>query len=272
MAAIAVLLFSSAVYAYLHRDQLRGLFGRPLVTLAEAYQPNPNGPRFDHSAFTAILEIHVDPNGWVDYEGLRSDEAALNDYLAALASAPFDEMGRNQKLAFLINAYNANTLRLILDHYPLKSILDIPNAQRWNGRKWNVGGHSWSLNEIEHEQIRPKFRDPRIHFALVCASVGCPKLRGEAYDADRLEQQLEDQTNYSLRHGRWFQFDAATNTAHLTELLNWYGDDFAQVFGSPLQFIANYSPELKQALDGGKKPSIAWMEYDWSLNSQANAK
>lgn len=271
-ALAALLIFCSALYAYAHRDQLRALFGPPPVTLTEAYQPNPNGPRFDHSEFTAILGQYVDPGGWVDYEGLRSDQAALNDYLASLASAPFDAMGRDEKLAFLINAYNVATLRLILDHYPLQSILDIPADQRWDGRAWSIGGHSWTLNEIEHEQIRPKFREPRIHFALVCASVGCPKLRNEAYDGTQLEQQLEDQTNYVLHHDRWFQYDAGANSARLTRLLDWYGGDFSQVFGSPLQFIARYSPELKRALDDGRPPSIVWMEYDWSLNSQANRK
>jgi hypothetical protein len=96
-------------------------------------------------------------------------------------------MGRNEKLALLINAYNAFTLKLIVERLPVQSILDIPAAERWDAVRWKVGGQVWSLKQIEHEQIRPKFTEPRVHFALVCAAVGCPPLRNEAYDASRLD-------------------------------------------------------------------------------------
>lgn len=101
----------------------------------------------------------------------------------------------------LINAY---TIQLILDHYPLASIQDIPGDQRWDAVRWRVGPHTWSLNQIDHEQIRPKCAEPRIHFALVCAAVGCPPLRNEAYTAARLEEQLAGQSAYVHSHPRWF--------------------------------------------------------------------
>ena len=140
--------------------------------------------------------------------------------------------------------------------------------------RWQVGSHRWSLSQIENEQIRPKFKEPRIHFALVCAAVGCPKLRSEAYQADRLDQQLEDQTRYghSAEKARWFRFEADTSIVHLTRLYLWYGSDFRQVAGLVPSFAARYSPELKMALDTGSKPKIEWLPYDWPLNSKENAR
>lgn len=122
--------------------------------------------------------------------------------------------------------------------------------------------------------MRPKFEEPRIHFALVCAAVGCPPLRNEAYTAQRLEEQLQSQTDYVHRHTTWFQFERATNRADLTKLYGWYGGDFEQVTpnGSVLEFAARYSPWLKQALDQGKNPDVGYLPYDWSLNDIANRK
>lgn len=265
-AVVAIALFASAVYAYQERDSLKNLFGPPPVVLAEAYEANPSGPTFDHSVFDALLSNHVDDDGWVDYEGLQAEVVDLDAYIRSVAEAPFDEMGRDQKLALLINAYNAFTLRLILDHYPVGSIFDIPAEERWDAVRWDVGGNQWSLSQIEHEQIRPKFIEPRIHFALVCAAVGCPKLRNEAYEAERLDEQLEGQTEYVHRGDRWFRFDPASGVVELTQLYSWYGGDFVQVAGSVLKYAARYSPDLKKSLDGGAEPSIHWLNYDWSLN------
>ncbi len=214
------------------------------------------------------MNEYVDDAGYVDYAGLAERQSDLNGYLASLGSAPFDAMGRDEKLALLINAYNAFTLRLILDYYPLDSIRDIASGDRWDAERFKIAGTTYSLNQIEHEQIRPKFREPRIHFALVCAAVGCPKLRNEAFTGERLEEQLEDQTRYVHSHDRWFRFDAASNAVDLTQLYDWYGGDFKQEAGSVLQFASRYSPELKAALDAGAKPKVRWLDYDWSLNAR----
>ena len=148
------------------------------------------------------------------------------------------------------------------------SIKDIPARKRWDDVRWNVGGNLWSLNQIEHEQIRPKFSEPRIHFALVCAAVGCPPLRNEAYTGDRLEAQLEAQTRLVHRDGRWFRYDRDRNTVHLTKLYEWYGGDFKQAAGSVPRYVAAYSPQLKEAVDAGRPPNVRWLDYDWSLNEQ----
>ena len=256
------------------RGSLLGLFGPPAATLTEAYEPRPEGPSFDHSPWDAIVSQHVDERGLVDYPAIAENREALDAYIQKVANAPFDQMGRNEKLALLVNAYNAFTIELILDNY--QTVKDADNGIKaigdpWSGRTWDIGGHEWTLNEIEHEQIRPKFKDARIHFVLVCAAIGCPPLRTEAYTADQLEQQFEDQAKYVHNHDRWFRYDRQANSVHLTELYNWYGGDFKQMAGSVLKYAAQYNAPLKAALDAGNKPTTEWIDYDWSLNSQAHA-
>lgn len=247
-------------------EALIARFGPPPAKMQERYGGGSGTARVDHSGWDALLRKHVEPGGWVRYVGFREDADALDAYLKRLAEAPFDALGRNAKLALLINAYNAFTIRLILDHYPLESIRDIPESRRWKGRTWNLGGHRWTLDEIEHVQIRDHFREPRIHFALVCAAIGCPPLRREAYVAERLDGQLEAQASYVHRHPRWFRFDASDDTVHLTRLYRWYRRDFQKTAGSVLKFAGDYAPSLRQALQAGKPLSIAWLPYDWALN------
>ncbi len=265
---LAVLFVTGAGWVWLKRHAIRDALGPPPVVMAEAYSDGPASPTFDHGVLDGLLKKHVDADGAVDYKGLAEDADALQVYLTAVAGAPFDAMSRDEKLALLINAYNAFTLRLILDYYPVKSIKDIPGAHRWGDKRWNVGGNIWSLNEIEHEQIRPKFSEPRIHFALVCAAEGCPKLRREVYTGPRLDSQLDQQTADAHRSDRWFRFDDAADTVYLTRLYDWYGGDFEQSSGSVLDYAAGYAPALKAALDEGRTPTIEWLEYDWSLNEQ----
>jgi uncharacterized membrane protein YdjX (TVP38/TMEM64 family) len=266
--ALALILAGAAGWAHAHRDSIRGLFGPAPVAMAEVYGQDEAGPRFDHQLFQALLKKHVDADGWVEYPGLAREPGRLDAYIAAVGKAPFDELDRNEKLALLINAYNAFTLRLILDHYPVGSIKDIPASKRWDDARWNVGGHVWSLNQIEHKQIRPKFDEPRIHFALVCAAVGCPPLRNEAYTAERMEEQLEDQARSVHRNERWFRFDRDRNVVELTKLYDWYGGDFKQASGSVTAYAAAYSPELKRAIDSGTPPKVRWLDYDWRLNEK----
>ncbi|MCH8853635.1 MAG: VTT domain-containing protein [Planctomycetes bacterium] len=270
LAAGAVAMLAVAACTHQQRDALKNLFGPAPVTLQEAYQRQSGGPTFDHSTFDALLRKHVDKDGWVDYEGFRSDAVSLDAYIASIGNAPFGDLGRDEKLALLINAYNAFTIRLILDHYPIDSIKDIPSAKRWDAKRWRLGSMTLSLNQIEHEQVRPKFAEPRIHFALVCAAIGCPKLRNEAYQAERIEEQLKDQTRYAHTHERWFRYQPGANEVHLTKLYKWYGADFKQIAGSVLDFAARYSSPLKAALGEDKKPRVKWLDYNWALNDKKN--
>ncbi len=272
---IALILVVAGALAFVNRETLRGLLGPPAASLAEAYDEKPGGPTVDHAVFDALLKQIVDDRGGVDYAALAAGPGRLDAYIASLAEAPFDALGRDEKLALLINAYNAFTLRLILDYWDggkLESIKDIPGHKRWDASRWRVGSFTWSLNAIEHEQVRPKFKEPRVHFALVCAAVGCPKLRNEAYLAARIDGQLEDQARYAHTHDRWFRFEPDRQEVHLTRLYNWYGGDFEQVAGSVLEYAAQYSDELKRVLAAGGRPRVRWLPYDWSLNDRSNAK
>lgn len=244
-------------------------FGPPEVTLREAYGDAPGSATFDHSALDALLTRHVDPQGLVDYAGLGEDQAALGGYLDQLARVDLDSLGRDERLALLINAYNAFTLRLILGHYPLDSIRDIPSDQRWDGRTWTLGGRPLTLTQLENDELRPKFSEPRVHFALNCASLGCPPLRREAYVGARLDAQLEDQARQVHADPRWFRYDPGSSAVSLTRLYDWYGGDFAQVAGSPLEFAARYSAPLREELVAGRRPEVLWLEYDWSLNARS---
>ncbi len=270
--ALAFLIAASAIGWGKRHAILAALFGPPPAVLAEAYAEQPDGPVFDHAPLDGLLSAHVDADGWIDYVGLLGDMPVLDGYLDSIAAASVEQLDRDERLALLINAYNAFTLKLILENHPVNGIRAIPSARRWDAVRWNVGETEWSLNQIEHEQIRPKFREPRIHFALVCAAVGCPPLRNEAYSASRLEAQLREQTEYIHRHRTWFELDTDRGRVRLTQLYLWYGDDFAQTDESLLGFVARYSSELRELLDSGKTPTIEWLDYDWKLNGKSNKR
>jgi hypothetical protein len=214
---------------------------------------------------TATLSARV-REGRVDYAGLKKNSADLNAWLAAAAKADesdFKGRSREERLAFLINLYNAATLRLILDHYPIESIRKIgpvwdPNKV-WKLPVVKIFGHSVTLNTVEHEMIRPVYKDPRVHFALVCAAKGCPPLRSEAYDGARLNSQLDDQARVFLSQKAKNDASAAGETAYLSPIFKWYMEDFGGSKKSVLIFVKKWLPvEENWAVD--------WTEYDWSLN------
>lgn len=242
----------------------------PEVESREAFAETEGaqGAAVDHSGFDALL-ARVVKDGGVDYAALAADPAALDAYLETLAAADFEALSRDGKLALLINAYNAFTLRLILDHYPLESIKDIPSAERWTAKRWALLGTTLSLDAIEHEYLRAKFQEPRIHFAINCASVSCPPLRAEAYTPAALEEQLADQARYVHGQPTWLRYDAEANALELTQLYEWFGGDFEQAAGSVPAFVARYVPELAQALEAGREPSLSYLPYDWGLNTPA---
>ncbi|HEX7008405.1 MAG TPA: VTT domain-containing protein [Phycisphaeraceae bacterium] len=271
---IAVLMLTAGVWAQLNRQALSRalarLGGPPRVTLAEHYDSQTSGDRFDHSRFDALLKQVVDDQGLVDYARLQQNAAELDAYLAELAQAPFEKLSRDEKLAMLINAYNAFTLRLILDHWPVESIRDID--QPWDGPRWNLGGRMLTLNQIEHEEIRGKFREPRIHFAVNCASIGCPPLRREAYVGSRIDEQLQDQALIVHRNGsRWFRFDPLSGRLELTKLYQWYGSDFEQVADTVVDYAAQFNPLLREAVEAGKPIEVVFLDYDWSLNASGGS-
>lgn len=224
---------------------------------------------FDQSAFDATLKRFVDDRGRVDYAGLRGDSSSLDSYINQLSEVDLNSLDENDRLATLINAYNAFTLKLIAENAGINSIKDIPVEKRWKAERWNLGGRILSLDFIEHDIIRKEFAEPRIHFALVCAGWGCPPLRNEAYVGERLDAQLDDQMRRTHRNGtRWFNYDADRNVLELTALYDWFAGDFEKKSGTVLNFVAQYSSELKSNLAAGQTPTVKFMDYDWSLNDR----
>lgn len=270
LVAAALILAAGAAFVSIRPSEIAGLFGPPTVEMREAYSPRADGPTFDHTLFDEFLGAHVDGAGWVDYEALARDQAKLDTYLGEIAKAPFHALGRDEKLALLVNAYNAFTLRLILDHRPIESIRDIPADERWKGRSFELGGHRWSLSEIENDLLRRNFREPRIHFAVNCASIGCPPLWNHAYSGAKIGAELEAQTRRVHARSRWFRFDRNSGVAQLTRIYDWYHGDFVQAAGSPLGFAARYSTSLRDAIHAGERIRIEWLPYDWTLNDVAN--
>lgn len=222
----------------------------------------------DHGQWNELVKAYVTPQGMVDYAAFKRLEKFLDSYLLMLSSVPLDALERDEKLALLINAYNAGTVKLIIENWPLKSIKDIPEEKRWKAERWNIGGKVYSLDQLENEVIRKQFNDPRVHFALNCASIGCPRLRDEAYTGDKLDKQLDEQVRFSLKDPRWLRFDESANVVHVTKIFEWFPEDF-KAYGSREAFIAKYLPAVKKALDEKKPLKLEFLDWDWSINAKS---
>jgi hypothetical protein len=265
--ALVVLIAAGVALAPVARRWLIGRFGPPRVEAREAYADAPGGATFDHADFDALLREHVNERGKVDYRGLMRERPRLDAYLARLADADFDGLSRDEKLALLLNAYNAFTLALILDHYPIRSIRDIPEDRRWKAERWRLAGRTVSLDGLEHEWIRPMFADPRVHFALVCGADGCPPLR--SYDGAGLDAQLAEQSGRVHGMPDWLRVDPESGAIALSPVYEWYAGDFERADGDVLEHAARHSEALRERLDAGGRPAVRWLDYDWSLNDQA---
>jgi Protein of unknown function, DUF547 len=242
-----------------------------------------------HSGFSALLKKHVRWNAAgtatsVNYAAIKSARAELDAYtktLSAVSSAELAKFSKAQRRAFLINAYNAFTMQLILSKYPdLASIKDLGGvfSSPWKKAFVPLLGRTISLDEIEHTLIRgaADFDDPRIHFAVNCASIGCPALRPEAFTADKLDTQLLDQTQRFLRDRSRNYFDAKQNTLYLSMIFKWYGSDFERGFlgaNSVPAFVSSYAGSLglnkvQLAQLKAEQIELEYTEYDWLLNKE----
>jgi len=230
----------------------------------------------EHQAYDELLAKYVDAKGNVDYTGWKAssaDMAKLDQYLADLSKAePSREASEADKLAFWINAYNALTLKGILNEYPTTSIKNhvsrIGGYNIWKDFKMPVGAKQYSLDEIEHQVLR-KMGEPRIHFAIVCASTSCPALRNEAYVADKLEAQLSDNSRRFFASPLNFQSDARSRTLHLSAILQWFGEDFGANETELLATISPYLPtDADRSLAADPGVGVKYLGYDWSLNDQ----
>lgn len=236
------------------------------VSAREVYPRLASGPTIDHSLLDNLLKRYVS-NGWVDYDRLKDEEDNLQRYLDQIAAINPQHYGRDELLALFINAYNATTLKLILEYFPgIQSIRDIPSGKRWHGRRWKVAGELLSIDEIETNVLRTRFVEPRIHFAIVCASVGCPPLRSEAYRGTSVELQLEQQASSFNRSERNVKLEG--NTLWVSSIYDWYAQEFEAVAGSVPEYVAPYAGEtVKNTINSrGKELRVRYLDYDWGLN------
>ena len=223
----------------------------------------------DHSAYDKLLKKYVNEKGLVNYKGFKSEEKVFNQYLDMLSkNAPATSWSKSEQMAYWINAYNAYTIRLILDHYPLKSIKDIGSKIKipfvttpWAHKFFTIGGEKMSLDNIEHGTLRKKYDDPRIHFTLVCASISCPRLRNEAYMADKLEAQLNDQGHDFLNNPA--KNKITKEEAQLSKYFDWYKGDWNNDGQSVVKWVDKYS-----ATKIDDKTKISFLDYNWNLNEQ----
>lgn len=221
-----------------------------------------------HSEFTAVLQRHVDGEH-VDYAGLKKSPDELGAYLESLAEVSESEFrgwNDNQEMAYLINLYNAATLKLIIDHYPLKSIKDI--GRPWKRKVVNLFGKDRSLDYVEHDVLRKNYSDPRIHFGVNCASVGCPPLRAEAFQPAKLDKQLDEQATAFLNDTDKNRVDAGNGVLYLSSIFDWFKGDFVKKSGSVEKFVAPYFGESDRKAILGGNLKLKYTDYDWSLNEK----
>ncbi|TXC76995.1 DUF547 domain-containing protein [Luteibaculum oceani] len=226
----------------------------------QAHQPP------SHAVWTELLSKNVDEKGKVNYRGFIGDSTKLNSYLETLSKNPPHETKwtKEDQIAYWINAYNAFTVQLIIRNYPVESIKDIGGKIPFINSSWDIkfiaiGGEVFDLNNLEHGILRKYFNEPRIHFAVNCASISCPKLRNEAYEGKKLNAQLSDQTKSFLADTSKNKFLSAEK-AELSKLFKWFTGDFTKN-ESLISFINRYAPKKLN-----KDADIDYLEYNWSLN------
>jgi len=219
-----------------------------------------------HETWNALLKKHVNNEGMVNYKAFLKDTSELNRYLHLLETAhPNDKnWSREEQMAYWINAYNAYTIQLILRNYPVESIKDIKKGVAFVNSVWDIKfikiqGYTYDLNNIEHNILRPVFKDARVHAAVNCASYSCPTLLNEAFTADKLDKQLDEVmrgfVNDPLRNR------VKADKAEISEIFKWFSGDFERDAGSVRAFLNRYAKE--KLSDNGK---ITHIDYDWRLN------
>jgi hypothetical protein len=273
---------------------------RWLTAIALFLAALPALAQFDHThaAWTALLKKHVVVLGdgkasQVRYADFAGDRPALKSYLGTLSKvsdAEFKAWTKTQRMAFLINAYNAFTIEKILTRYPdLKSIRDFGTVfgNPWKDKFFTLLGHEAYLDQVEHEMLRAKgvYGEPRVHFAVNCASIGCPMLREEAYVADRLDAQLEEQTRRFLSDRSRNRYNEQSGQLEVSKIFDWFKEDWtsgysglggnAAPIASREQFFARYAKLLADKPDAQEKiiqqkAGLAFLDYDWSLNAAQN--
>lgn len=211
---------------------------------------------FSHAAWDALAKKHISSTGKVNYKGFKADITAFNAYLKSLADNPVQSSwSRNEKMAYWINAYNAFTIKLIVDNYPVKSIMDLDGGKPWD-KKWiKLGDKTYSLNNIEHDILRPKYKDARIHFAVNCAAKSCPPVWNRAWTAANLNGQLEKATKTFINNTKYNSVGGSN--ASISKIFEWYAVDF----GNITDYLNKYANTKV-----GAGTTVKYQEYNWALN------
>jgi hypothetical protein len=251
-------------------------FGNPPPTLRELYVPGDRAEVFDHAEWTAVLAATVDADGYVAMGELVDRRPAIDAYLARIAAASFDRLGRDEKLAFLLNAHAAIGLRALVDAWPLASIQARPGGAAGESLgaeiTYVVGGRSVTHRTLANEWIRTSFREPRTHFALNPGTLGGAPFRAEAYTGARLDEQLDDQLRRVLADPRFCDFRADPGILRLTQLFLWFASDFQQVSedGTLLGFLRAADPRIDAFCAQHGTPEVNWLDYDWRVPDRRN--
>ncbi len=255
-----------------------------LVLAAPAWAAAEEGARFDHSALDRVLSAYVDEGGQVDYAGLKAHPQDLEAYVALLgrvrpASHPAWFPTREDRLAYWINAYNAFVIKGVVDAYPVKSVKKIKLLSGFFNRTYfTAGGESYTLNDIEHNILRAKFKDPRIHTAINCASVGCPRLEQKAFRPEDLDARLEAAMRFFIREARNVRIDRTQSEVTLSKIFEWFEEDFTGWYKRTYQvedaklidYLRMYLPEVEGIyLKQNRDVQVQHVDYDWTLNDQA---
>ncbi len=214
--------------------------------------------KVDHTAWDQLLQKYVDKAGNVDYAELQKNKSSLERYLKNLQqNVPTTSWNKNEQLAYWINVYNTFTIKLIIDNYPLKSIKDLHNGNPWDIKWIKLGDKTYSLNNIENDIIRPKYKEPRIHFAVNCAAKSCPPLLNKAWTASNLETNLANQAQKFINNTKYNQI--STSVVNISKIFDWYKEDFDDLINYLNQFSTTKINNTAK---------ITFIAYDWALNKQ----
>lgn len=267
-----------------------GMLGFLLHVSAE----EPELQLFNYDDYAEVLKIYADDKGMVNYKELKANREQLDKFVTAIGDLDpkvYDEWTEKEKIVFLSNAYNVLILKVIIDNYPIKSsfftsifhprnsIRQIPGV--WDRKKFTVMGQKMTLDHIEHEILRKDFNEPRIHMAIVCASMSCAGLASEPYIGEKLDDMFDNNTRLFLEHPEKFRIDYDKKIVYLSQYFKWFGKDWIKTYGTDekfiehseteraaLNFISNYLDEKDRAFLTQERYDIKYLKYDWSLNEQ----
>lgn len=252
---IAAFMLSSLVVSQVVAKSNNKIVSSLVLETSQTAKPN-------HAAFNKLLNTYVNSAGVVNYKAFLKDKSALQQYLKSLATVKLNTLSKDEQLAFWINIYNAATIDQILRNYPVKSIMDISGGKVWDQKlPYTFAGKSYTLNEIEKVKLIEELDDARVHFAVNCAAISCPKLLNKAYTADNVESLLNANTSAFLNDTEFNKISPAK--AQLSNIFNWYKVDFVKAEGSVAAFVNKYAKvKIKE------NTPLNYINYNWSLNDK----